>query len=503
MSANESGGPGAARAVRGVVFDLDGVLVHTSDCHRDAYLEAFEAHGLGGIPFDYGRYAGWRTRDAVADVLLRAGVSAQVVRADDVARTKTAAALRRIAATNPIAPDADRVLAALWRAFALGLASSASRASVDAFLARNALRERFGAILSGDDVARAKPDPEVFTRAFAALGLAPGACLVVEDAVSGIAAARAAGARVIGITGTHPVSELVAAGACAVIECLAELPGGLAAHGAWPRALDLANWEAWAIPAATRERWTAVIPAAGRGTRLAWSGPKILYPVLGRTILEWLFRALEPTCAELVLVLAPHAREVVLRECERLAPGRFHVAVQPEPVGMGDAVLRGLECVRTPLAAVVWGDQVALRRSSIAACQRLHQGPLAPDVTVPIVARSQPYIHVARDDAGTITAILQRREGDDLPAEGMSDTGFFCVHAERTRAWLAELATSDEGRGRATGEFNFLPVIPWAVRRGARVLAPRIMAPDEAIGINTADEARSLEAFLKLDHDSR
>ena len=60
---------------------------------------------------------------------------------------------------------------------------------------------------------------------------------------------------------------------------------------------------------------------------------------------------------------------------------------------MGDAVALALPLVTTPNVAVVWGDQVALRRSSVEACLRLHAGPLNADVTCPTVVRPDPYIH--------------------------------------------------------------------------------------------------------------
>jgi beta-phosphoglucomutase-like phosphatase (HAD superfamily) len=75
------------------------------------------------------------------------------------------------------------------------------------------LREHFDVVVTADDVRRGKPHPEVYLRAAAGLGVDPSACVVFEDAVVGVQAARAAGMRVIGVTSAHTAEELVQAGA--------------------------------------------------------------------------------------------------------------------------------------------------------------------------------------------------------------------------------------------------------------------------------------------------
>jgi sugar-phosphatase len=75
------------------------------------------------------------------------------------------------------------------------------------------MRQHFDVVVTADDVRWGKPDPEVFLRAAARLGRPATGCLVFEDSVVGVHAARAAGMRVIGLTTAHPAAELMAAGA--------------------------------------------------------------------------------------------------------------------------------------------------------------------------------------------------------------------------------------------------------------------------------------------------
>ena len=127
--------------------------------------------------------------------------------------------------------------------------------------------------------------------------------------------------------------------------------------------IDRSNWRDFAAPAVDASQWTAIIPAAGRGSRLGSDRPKILYPVAGRLLIEWLLDFLEPNCSRLVFVLSPEGAGEVRPELERLTPGRFDIVIQEVPLGMGDAVERALPAVRTAQVVIVWGDQVALRRA--------------------------------------------------------------------------------------------------------------------------------------------
>ena len=262
--------------------------------------------------------------------------------------------------------------------------------------------------------------------------------------------------------------------------------------------IDLQNWTEFAAPSVDPALWTAVVPAAGRGSRLGFDKPKILYPVAGQPIIDWLLRFLLPSCSRIVFVLSPDGRAPVEHYLTGRCPAdRYETVVQEVPTGMGDAVQAGLSHVRTPFVCVVWGDQVALRSESVQACMRLQQGRLWPDMTVPTVFRNNPYIHFERDENGRIRSLLQAREGDRMPPEGESDTGFFCFRVEALQALLTELRQRPGQTGFATREFNLLPVVPLAAQQGRTVLTPRIMSIEETVGINSADDARHLESYLR------
>jgi HAD superfamily hydrolase (TIGR01509 family) len=463
-------------SIRGIVFDLDGVLIHSAPSHSAAFQQVFARRGIQD--FEYAPYAGWRTPEVIADVLKRRGRSVGAGIIAEMAHEKSGLARQLLEASRPVAKDCAATLAELAGGFQIALASSGSRTNVDAFCKWTGSRSLFRSVLSGEDVIKAKPDPEIYLRSAEALGLEARECLVVEDAVAGVAAARAAGCPVVAVAGTCPAEALLQAGAERVVADLS----GLVAR---PVAVDPACW-------------TAVVPAAGRGTRLGFSRPKILYPLGGRAILDWLLDFLVPNCGSLVLVLSPEGAGEVRAALEQRIPGRFAVVIQETPTGMGDAVALALPHVRTRHAAVVWGDQVALRRESVETCMRLHQGPLEPGVTCPTVLRANPYIHFERDETGRLVGLKQDRERDAMPETGESDTGFFCFETATLRRLLDQLRTAGS-LGTTTREFNLLPVIPLAAQRDV-VLTPRVMRLEETVGVNTREDAALVEACLGRAH---
>jgi HAD superfamily hydrolase (TIGR01509 family) len=208
-------------APQAIVFDMDGVLLDSSPIHAAAYREALSALPLR--EFHYARVAGMRSLDGIRTVLAENGVRATGEQIAVLASEKSRIALTRILAENPIVPGAAAVLRNLRKSSKLALATSASRASVNAFLDGNGLRDVFDCVVDSTDVQNSKPAPDIFALAIRRLGKAPAASLVVEDAVAGIQATKAAGAWACGICSTSTSHELERAGADLIIDRLEEL----------------------------------------------------------------------------------------------------------------------------------------------------------------------------------------------------------------------------------------------------------------------------------------
>ena len=246
--------------------------------------------------------------------------------------------------------------------------------------------------------------------------------------------------------------------------------------------------------ASTADHWTAVIPAAGRGTRLGGDTPKLLYPILGRPLIEWAVLRLQPYCRDFIVISAPDMEALVRPHLERLMRGRFTIVIQKEACGMGDAVSLCRPLIKTSHCIIMWVDQVALSDRTVARGVALAEQYPQANLVLPTVIREKPYIQVVRGADGRITRIAQAREETIQVDKGENDCGIFFFKA----APLFE-ALSVAGpalRGPKTGEMNLLPVIPFLDKKPGDAVTLRIEDAAEALGLNTPDEALQLEAIL-------
>jgi HAD superfamily hydrolase (TIGR01509 family) len=198
--------------VRGVIFDMDGVLVDSGAHHRAAWGALLaELGATGASPESWRLTIGRPAHEAVALLLGRELAPGDAMQLASRKRNLYRHFARRGAVAVPGATAFVEAIA--HSGMACAVATSASRHDARHVLEALGLTGRFGAVVTAEDVARGKPDPEVYLRAAGEIGVAPGTCLVFEDAVVGVQAARAAGMRVIGITTAHTGDELGAAGA--------------------------------------------------------------------------------------------------------------------------------------------------------------------------------------------------------------------------------------------------------------------------------------------------
>lgn len=198
--------------VRGVIFDMDGVLVDSGEHHRAAWHALLAELGARVDSPEFWRLTiGRPAHEAVALLL---GRELEYDEAMQLAGRKRDF-YRRFARRGAVAvPGVTAFVGAVARSgMACAVATSASRHDAQHVLDTLALAGHFGAVVTAEDVTRGKPDPEVYLRAAGEIGIAPRDCLVFEDAVVGVQAARRAGMRVIGVTTAHSSAELSTAGA--------------------------------------------------------------------------------------------------------------------------------------------------------------------------------------------------------------------------------------------------------------------------------------------------
>ncbi len=182
--------------LKGIIFDLDGVLVDTVPAHYTAWKRLFEEEGY---VFDekvyHDKVDGKRRRDGVSSVMV--GESDE--RIDAAAARKDGYFLDLIEQGKFAVFDGSVRFLDACRAADLRLATASSSRNVRHILTKVGMLERFGAVIGGDDISNGKPHPSIFLTAAAQIGLTPDDCVVVEDATSGVQAAKAGGFFCIGI----------------------------------------------------------------------------------------------------------------------------------------------------------------------------------------------------------------------------------------------------------------------------------------------------------------
>ncbi|PYJ25628.1 MAG: hypothetical protein DME91_02870 [Verrucomicrobia bacterium] len=186
---------------RAVIFDLDGVLADSELWWSEIDAKLLAQYGVNYRGEYHRNVLGVSYRLAVEFYKKVFDLS---VPAEEMMRQRAEIAIDFFANRVGLFPSAKRVLKELRQMnLRLAVATSSVSASVRPFLNRHNLTSLFDVIVTGDEIERGKPQPDIYLRAAEKLSLAADECLVIEDALSGIAAAKAAKMRVAAIPDTR------------------------------------------------------------------------------------------------------------------------------------------------------------------------------------------------------------------------------------------------------------------------------------------------------------
>ena len=188
------------------IFDMDGVLIDSNPFHKIALKEFCNKHGHELTEEELREKIFGRTnRDWIINIF--GNISPEIIRR----YTDEKEALFRRIYANDIVPLKGLIpfLVKLEKEnIPRAIGTSAPRANVDFTLSKTGIGKYFKTVLDDTFVTRGKPDPEIYIKAAAALGLSNSQCIVIEDSLSGVKAGKSAGSKVIGITTTHSAEEL-------------------------------------------------------------------------------------------------------------------------------------------------------------------------------------------------------------------------------------------------------------------------------------------------------
>ena len=188
------------REIRGVLFDLDGVLVDTAKYHFQAWGRLAESLGFTFTHEDNERLKGVSRRASLEILLSIGGIDMTEEQKEKAMAEKNSLYVELISRMTPegILPGALDLLKEL-RAAGIKTALGSASKNAPIILERTGLAGFLDAVVDGNRTSKAKPDPEVFLLGAEDLHLTPGECVVFEDAAAGIEAAQNAGMRTVGI----------------------------------------------------------------------------------------------------------------------------------------------------------------------------------------------------------------------------------------------------------------------------------------------------------------
>ncbi len=223
----------------------------------------------------------------------------------------------------------------------------------------------------------------------------------------------------------------------------------------------------------------SVIMAAGQGTRMRSSLPKVLHPLLGKPLLWYSLQALAPVCDDLPVVVVGHQRTRVRQAVANQA--RF--ATQHEQLGTAHAVQQARPLLegQADIVLVTSADMpliTAETMRSLAEAQKAHDGPM----TMLVAESPEPrgFGRVVRSEDGAVRAIVEAADATpEQRAIRLLNVGVYAFDATWLWRSLPQVPRSPKG------EYYITALVYMAVQQGLRVQALEIRDLDEIIGVNT------------------
>jgi beta-phosphoglucomutase family hydrolase len=195
--------------IRAVIWDMDGVIADSGPYHLAAWQEIFGPRGVKFTAGDFEHSFGLRNDNIIRNTLGKGITQAEV---DNIAGEKEVT-FRRLARgrIKPL-PGALELLKSLQKeGLRMAIASSTPAENIELVTGTLGIAGYFQVIVNGHEVSEGKPSPKVFLLAAQRLGVKPANCLVIEDAVAGVAAAKRAGMYCLAVTNTHSRRKLAEA----------------------------------------------------------------------------------------------------------------------------------------------------------------------------------------------------------------------------------------------------------------------------------------------------
>lgn len=204
--------------LKAIIFDFNGVIVDDEPLHLELFRRVLGEENIALTDEDYhAKYLGYDDRGCFTAAFSDAGraeLSADTAFIAELIERKAGYYREAIEQRMLLFPGAIELVKTLAAKYPLVIASGALRGEIEVVLTRGGIRDCFKEIIASEDVTACKPDPEGYNKALAALNanvggqIQPGECLVIEDSIAGIEAAKLAGMWCLAVTNSYNADEL-------------------------------------------------------------------------------------------------------------------------------------------------------------------------------------------------------------------------------------------------------------------------------------------------------
>jgi beta-phosphoglucomutase family hydrolase len=194
---------------KAVIWDMDGVIINTAPYHLKAWQVTLQKRGVNFSEYNFKQTFGQRN-DAIIKGTLGEGIAPHEI--ESISCEKELNFRGMIGDRIQSLPGVIELITSLNKSgFPMALASSAPIENIELVISSLGINDYFQSIICDNDVAEGKPSPQVFLLAAERLGVEPGDCVVIEDAVTGVAAAKRAGMFCLAVANTHSRHNLLEA----------------------------------------------------------------------------------------------------------------------------------------------------------------------------------------------------------------------------------------------------------------------------------------------------
>jgi HAD superfamily hydrolase (TIGR01509 family) len=206
--------------LKAVLFDFNGVIVNDEPLHLELFRRVLGEEGIALTEEEYqAKYLGYDNRKCFVAALTHAGRAEQARDEALIAGLMARKMKYYLGAINErflLFPGVVELVQSLAARYPMAIVSGAMREEIETLLRRGRIRDCFHAIITSDDLRAGKPDPEGYLKALATLNaldafqanIRPDECLVIEDSIAGVQAAKRAGMRCLAVTNSYGAEEL-------------------------------------------------------------------------------------------------------------------------------------------------------------------------------------------------------------------------------------------------------------------------------------------------------